>query len=233
MKSEKIATLRNELSKNWNLRKAESAWAGGDNIFNVVVDEKEVSLTADSNRVWSKNGKWSGNDMYVSLHAPEKMLKNLVIVQIHGVLSFFEKNKQKKNSKAFPCYWVEQSRGFSVKLIAGFCVRGQHIIAPDLKTAIKKVATQREKTAKALIASRNAKRIEKIKLCGTWVTIDDSLKAGNCLPGTQNFFNRVIVPAFGQAGAVRADALLELAQKDGREVARVQRAIAMAQAVAK
>ena len=77
-------------------------------------------------------------------------------------------------------------------------MRGEHIEAKTLKEAKRINAEKRKQQAIAMLKAR-AKRAKKSaeeqrrleEIANYMFTFDDSLNAGNCRPGTQNFKNMV------------------------------------------
>lgn len=196
------------LRDNWRkteLRTAQSSWAGGDNIFTVKY-KKETSrpaIIAEAVRVWSKNGKWSGNDMRVALSVPSHYWTTKVI---GGILTIAPRSRF--DEREYKAFWVEQGRGFTVKLIEGFVIRGYHIAGKDFAAAKVKVAKIRSNAARLLLKERHSL----VDAGKKWVTVDDSLKAGNCRVGTEAFVKKLEkkLNAKGQIGAVRGDIVIAL-----------------------
>lgn len=97
------------------------------------------------------------------------------------------------------CEWVEQGRAIAdIVTKKGYLVRGEHIEAKTLKEAKRINAEKRKQKALDLLNAR-AKRAQKAaekrqrmeELAKYMFTFEDSLNAGNCRPGTQNFKNLV------------------------------------------
>lgn len=70
-----IASTENYLEENWPLRKAESRWAGGDHFVKIKKGAKPYCY-GESQRVWSRNGKWSGNNSVAHLTATRAAFVN-------------------------------------------------------------------------------------------------------------------------------------------------------------
>lgn len=88
---------------------------------------------------------------------------------------------------------MEQGKRIAdITLHKGFVVRGEHIEAKTLKEALRLNSEHRAMKLARLLASRKkAERRKEQKKSGTVkITFADSLKAGNCRPGTQEFKNK-------------------------------------------
>ncbi|MGB0131510.1 hypothetical protein [Chlorobium sp.] len=196
------------LQDNWRkteLRTSQSSWAGGYNSFAVKYkkDTSRPAIIAEAAKVWSSNGKWSGNNMRVALSVPSHYWTTKVI---GGILTIAPRTRF--DEREYKAFWVEQGRGFSVKLIEGFVIRGHHIAGNDMEKARTKVAKIRSDAARLLLKKRHSL----VEAGQKWVTIDDSLKAGNCRVGTDAFVKKLEkkLNAQGPIGAVRGDIIIAL-----------------------
>lgn len=118
-------------------------------------------------------------------------------IRIVGGLITFYRGEYKREGMA--CEWIEQGRAIAdIVTKKGYLVRGEHIEAKTLKEAKRINAEKRKQQAISLLKAR-AKRAQKAadekkrleELANYMFTFDDSLNAGNCRPGTQNFKNLV------------------------------------------
>lgn len=118
-------------------------------------------------------------------------------IRLVGGLITFYRGEFKRDGMA--CEWVEQGRAIAdIETKKGYLVRGEHIEAKTLKEAKRINAEKRKQQALDLINAR-AKRAQKAaekrqrmeELAKYMFTFNDSLNAGNCRPGTQNFKNLV------------------------------------------
>lgn len=95
-----------------------------------------------------------------------------------------------------PCEWIEQGRCIAdIRTVKGYLVRGEHIYADDARTLKEAQALNAGRRAmllaRVLEARRGAVRRAELKAAGKLrVTFQDSLAAGNCRAGTQEFRNR-------------------------------------------
>lgn len=203
-----------------NYKIANGSWAGGNNSwhFELTDTESECSAEAESERVWSTNGKWSGLDCDFRFCLHKSVIVNDMIA-CAGLLNIFA---EKIAKNAYRAKWLQQSRGFGFKVVDGWIIRGVHVTAKDQAAAFKKVAAMRAKSAKVLRIKRIAKRANIAKYAQIWVGVNDSIKAGNCSQGTDQFAKK-----FSGLGALRADFLIEESKKYGVE-SHAQRAVAAA-----
>ena len=115
-------------------------------------------------------------------------------IRIVGGLITFYRGEYKRDGMA--CEWIEQGRAIAdIVTKKGYLVRGEHIEAKTIKDAKRINAEKRKQQAIDLLNARAKKEeAEKRlfeKLANYMFTFDDSLNAGNCRPGTQNFKNLV------------------------------------------
>jgi len=210
--------LAQKLNKNYRI--SQSRWAGGNNnyLINFTDLESEISAIGASEKVWSSNGKWSGSDAKFSIIAHKNVIENDLICTA-GVVHIFA---EKIGAREFRVIWLEQGRGFDLKKVEGFLIKGIHCKGKNLKDAQRKVAKIR---AEQLFKIKNNKELksDSDKLKRVWVSIADSLKCGNCEVGTKAFIK---AKELGKLGALRADYLLELSDQGFRQYA--ERAIRQA-----
>lgn len=110
---------------------------------------------------------------------------------IGGLLTFAKGSKI--NREGMACEWVEQGKKIAdIRTVKGFLVRGEHIEAKSLKEAKAINAEHRAmQLARLLSARKKAERRAEQAANGTLrITLQDSLNAGNCLPGTSMFKHR-------------------------------------------
>ena len=113
------------------------------------------------------------------------------IFRIGGLLTFVKGSKI--NREGMACEWVEQGKKIAdIRTVKGFLVRGEHIEAKSLKEAKAINAEHRAmQLARLLSARKKAERRAEQAANGTLrITLQDSLNAGNCLPGTSMFKHR-------------------------------------------
>lgn len=114
--------------------------------------------------------------------------KGYNIYVVGGLITFV---RGKLNRSGMACEWVEQGKSIAdIHTVKGYLVRGEHIVASSLKAAQRISRECRNKKALNLLNVRAKKAINKKKLSDHMFTFEESLAAGNCRPGTQNFKNR-------------------------------------------
>lgn len=204
--------------ENLMYRRSGSSWAGGQHFENVwAVAHGQGETSGSSERVWSSNKKWSGNNSTVTFRIEETVPDHMVVVG--GLVTLAAECVGPREYRAT---WAEQSMGFDLKAVNGFIIRGHHVRGTDLNRARRSAAAARRDTLATRIAQRHKKSTDR-KLNTVWVTMADSLEAGNCVPGTTAATQRIKAVIGGDIGAVRADVLLTI-----RDDIYVRRAIARA-----
>lgn len=196
------------LSNDWRYRQSTSSWAGGDHSIKVSVGE-QPSASGDSVRAWSTNGKWSGTNSQATLTMTERCLRNLGLRPV--VAGLLTLDAECLGPREYRAVWVEQGRGFSLKSVEGWIIRGYHVRGGSLATARKKASTARHQRLMTLLSARVGERFGKggYDLSTVQVTRADSLAAGNCDAGTEAFIERFSAQLDGRT-AVSAEELLRL-----------------------
>lgn len=198
------AHLNTLISKPWPYRRAQSSWAGGKHfVYTSVSDEAHAEGWTE--RVWSSNGKWSGNNSHCALHFTRRCIDQMGDRVIVGTLVTLD--CELVGPRTYQATWAEQSRGVDLKMVSGWLVRGYHSTASSLKRALSATAKARAEAAAVLAMQRN--EVDSAWLKSVYVTADDSTRAGNCAPGTRNFIEKHDLAALHPRG-IRADALLAL-----------------------
>jgi hypothetical protein len=187
---------------NWPLARSRSSWAGGEHSTIIKIGHTP-SCEGWSKRVWSSNGKWSGNDSYVSLTVTIRALQYFPTLRTPDGSVVLD--AEEIEPRVFRLVWVEQARGFDIKPREGWLIRGYHSTKKSLKAAKKEAHEARQKSVSALLAKRQyTKNIKHV-----WVSIEDSLAAGNCKSQTDAFASRVY-SEIGHVGGLRADVLIAM-----------------------
>lgn len=171
---------------NGTYKTASSKWAGGDTfyIINFTDEETEVSASGVTETVWSKNGKWSGNNLNVDICAHKSVIQ-LDMLTTAGVLNLFI---ERIGNKKYRAKWVEQARGYNLKVVEGYILHGIHIKG-SLKSAeakINKIRRDRYFKAKSIKVLKNLDNVS--VLSRIWVSTSDSLKSGNCKSRYYQFY---------------------------------------------
>ena len=114
---------------------------------------------------------------------------------------------EKINPREYRITWVEQGRGFELKLVDGWLIRGHHVRTATIEQARNRVRKIRSEGAKKVRLGR----LEQKNLTKIWVGYDDSIQSGNCQSATKNFQARLCdIFGNGEIGGLRADKLIEL-----------------------
>ncbi len=173
----------------WQYRASQSCWAGGEHNIQVIIADVPMAR-GGSSRAWSRNGKWSGTNSYASLTITERCVGALGYeLFVGGLLTV---DAEPVGPREYRVVWVEQSRGFELKLVDGWLIRGHHVRGGSLRTARDKARKARLETT----LKQRAHRLEHTLTSGTYdlaaimVCRDDSIGAGNCAPGTDAFIQR-------------------------------------------
>ena len=124
-------------------------------------------------------------------------LKKGYSIRLIGGLITFYRGEFKRDGMA--CEWIEQGRAIAdIVTKKGYLVRGEHVEAKTLREAKRINAEKRKQQAIALLnarakrAQKEAKKKQRMEELAKYMfTFEDSLNAGNCRPGTQNFKNLV------------------------------------------
>ena len=113
--------------------------------------------------------------------------KGFRVRNVGGLVTFY---KGEFNRQGMKVEWIEQGRSIAdITKHTGFLVRGEHIEAKSLREAIRINEEHRAiKLARVLSKRKRDERREEEKQNGSLkITFADSLNAGNCRPGTQEF----------------------------------------------
>ena len=116
--------------------------------------------------------------------------KGFRVRNVGGLITFY---KGEFNRQGMKVEWIEQGRSIAdITKHTGFLVRGEHIEAKSLREAVRINDEHRAmKLARILSKRKRAERREEEKQNGSLkITFADSLNAGNCRPGTQEFKNK-------------------------------------------
>ena len=188
----------------WPYRRAESGWAGGRHTTRVVFSDTPQAK-GESTRVWSANGKWSGNDSSACLSVTPRCYELLGTNLTMGGLVTLDCIQVAP--REYQAWWAEQSRGFSLKVVAGWIIRGYHVTGGTLEQARKKAAFTRAQAA--LNAAFKHASIDRTLLAGVMVQESDSWRAGNCKSGTSSFIS-TFTEKIGTRREIQAIELLAL-----------------------
>ena len=213
-KSNPVESMISQLFCN-NYRLAESRWVGGDNNANVALDEKPKAASW-SRRVWHKRNCWSGTDLNVEINVSPRWRRNVRdrgLAVIDGLLTTHAGRVRRLDGiEVYPASWVRQGRGLSVRDESGWLAlhrqsgTAYHLPGGTPKGAVARLRRkprsqaipQEERDARRRQRAQARKaRFERLvqrlashdlaDIGEVAVTRQDSLKAGNCVPGTDQF----------------------------------------------
>ena len=103
--------------------------------------------------------------------------------------------------------WAEQAKGFALKVVEGWLIRGYHVEGGTLEAARRKAEkARRERLATLQVAKLGMAGVD---LSQVLVSRADSVRAGNCAAGTNSFINSHADVLAGRTG-IPADELLKL-----------------------
>lgn len=184
---ELASQVERRLTDAWPYRRSTSGWAGGEHAVAVKIGPAP-SANGCSDKVWSNNGKWSGTNSYAGLTVTTSCLDALRGDTVIGGLVTLD--CEQVGPREFRAAWAEQSRGFDLKVVHGWLIRGYHVAGGTLNRARKIAAEARRSAAERLLAARARGGLPP-DLRGIAVRREDSLAAGNCAAGTDSFIRSV------------------------------------------
>jgi hypothetical protein len=191
------------IDKTYPLKTSQSSWAGGNHSTTWEIADAPGCF-GGSTKAWSRNGKWSGSNSYATLQFTTRALSYFPTGHTRDGAIVLDAEPVEKNVFKIVC--PVQARGFDLKMADYWLIKGFHSSKKSLTAAKKEVAEARKKSIAALLR----KRTQKINAKHVWVSIDDSLAAGNCQFQTTAFARNVFEKIGGEVGAIRGDFLLEL-----------------------
>jgi hypothetical protein len=180
-------------------RVAESRWAGGEHAVEVVLGNSgdvADAASGSTTRVWSSNGKWSGNNSTHTLVVSRDWLTTVhseLLAVVDNMLTLFATPVDAPAGySAWAATWVEQGRGVGLTPMCGFIVRGfdcTHAHGSSVKGAISSLR-RRGAPASDDVSRLQARVLRLRRHWGVVVTVDDSRAAGNCATGTRDWAER-------------------------------------------
>ncbi|GAB3628091.1 hypothetical protein PTE30175_02529 [Pandoraea terrae] len=194
------------LIENWPYRQSESSWAGGEHSVAIKIAEIP-DATGTSRRVWSANGKWSGNNSAAHLSITERCLHQLGANLVVGRLVTLDAGRI--GPREYKAVWAEQGRGFGLKVVEGWIIRGYHVAGGTEVAARRKASTARRARLDSLLAARRRYRLgdDRHDLASVTVTPLDSLAVGNCRSGTSSFIKKFDHQIAGRSAVSGAELL--------------------------
>ncbi|MHB8397394.1 MAG: hypothetical protein ACYDCI_00445 [Candidatus Limnocylindrales bacterium] len=214
------ATLGDLLDRHY--RCAESRWAGGETSNHITLSDA-AGASAETRKVWSKNGKWSGSNLYRRINVSPRWRREVYERQLAVVDGLVTTHaapiESPEGTELYRATWVRQSRGRSFQPESGIIARhtasdtAYHSPGADPRRAVaglkRKLTAQgvpadvrhaRAQGAAAKRAEHRAAQLQRLvdrvrahdlgEVADVVVRRDDSLRAGNCGPGTDQFIDR-------------------------------------------
>lgn len=199
-------------------RLASSGWVGGENRIDVVLGDKPKA-TAESRKVWHHKHAWSGTNLDVSITISptwRRSVRARGLVVLDGLLTTHAGPVTRQGDiEAHPAAWVRQGRGLSIRPESGWIAyhrpsgTSYHLPGGDAARAVtglrRKMRNQavpqeerdeRRRRSQEARQARLERLVEKLArhdlsdVADVAVTRQDSMKAGNCEPGTDQFIDK-------------------------------------------
>ncbi|WP_165252053.1 hypothetical protein [Paludisphaera soli] len=213
-----------------NYRLAASGWVGGGNRITVEIGE-EPSADATSRKVWHRRHNWSGTDLEVRLTISPNWRRTVGdrgLAFLDRLLTTHAGPVEMDGEiEAFPASWVRRSRGLSVRAETGWIAyhrpsgTAYHQLGGEAAEAVaalrRKLRLQaipqverdeRRRRRNEAHRDRLQRLVEKLArhdladVGDVVVKRRDSIKAGNCEPGTDEFIDEFFP---GRASATIAE----------------------------
>lgn len=207
--------VRNLFQTNYRLTR--SGWVGGESRIEVTNGD-EPGASATTTKVWHKKHAWSGTNLDVRItiaRAWRRSVRARGLAVLDGLLTTHAGPVTRRGDvEAYPAKWVRQGRGLSVRPESGWIARHRpsgtsyHQAGGDAARAVaglrRKMRVQsipqeeRDARRRRHQETRQAKlerlvgqlaRQDLSDVADVVVTRHDSLRAGNCEPGTDQFID--------------------------------------------
>lgn len=212
------------------------------NWFNVVLTKDETYFNVSQDYIdgdvtdpewvgegstYAKSSKWTAKHAFFILY----LNYSDTFDEINNVLTFYKRGTLNRN-EVVPVRWLKQGRGVKVSFVEGWLYKGYHIKAKTAAAAKKIIDKKRKGAAEQILQQRAKTRreneIQNMQPSHIFVSLEDVKKAGNCMPGINNFCRQNHID-LQKTGGVRADYLMTLAEQSG-VVREVNRSIEIAKA---
>jgi hypothetical protein len=207
-----LKPIAQSIQSAWPFRQSESSWAGGEHSVSVRLADETPGVGSGTEKVWSDNGKWSGTNSYARLSVSRRALDLFPTLRTPDGSIILD--AELVAPRTYRVTWLVQSRGCSVSSESGWIVRGYHVRAASQAQAERKAAKARQAAVSATLHERQARRDKAAALASyrhTYITLDDSIRAGNCKPISEQFAAQAwrTIGAVAEC-AVRADVVLSI-----------------------
>lgn len=199
-------------------RLANSGWVGGENRITVEVGEEPKAI-ATSSKVWHRKHAWSGTNLEVQLtinRTWRRSVRARDLAVLDGLLTTHAGRVVRHGDiEAYPATWIRQGRGLTIRPESGWIAYHRpsgtafHLAGGDAAKAVtalrRKMRSQaipqrerddrrrRRQEARQARLGRLMEKLARFDLADVGdvvVTRRDSLRAGNCEPGTDEFIDR-------------------------------------------
>lgn len=204
-------------------RRSRSTWVGGNHCVGVRLGPYP-SCSGKSVTVWNGKHTWRGTNSKLSFQITRRALDLLGAdgIVIAGLATL---DVEPVGPREYRAVWAEQSRGFGLRPRCGWLIRGYHSTRSTLALARADAASARRRALSTALARRADRRVCR----NLYVSLEDSIRAGNCAIATRAFAARVWrVLGSEEECAVRADVVMDQARQAGM-LLYASRAVAAAQ----
>jgi hypothetical protein len=199
-------------------RLAESRWVGGNNTIEIQFDNTPTAHSTTT-KVWHKKHAWSGTDLDVWITvAPNwrRSIRDRGLAVLDGLLTtHVGRLRRDDRLEVYPASWIRQSKGLTIRQESGWIAyhresgTAYHLSGGSATEAVaglrrklrNQAIPQEEKNARRQQRARErTERFERLlqrlarhdfqAVGDVIVTREDSLRAGNCVPGTDEFIDK-------------------------------------------
>ncbi len=108
-------------------RRAHSSWAGGSHFVDCSLTSTSPSANGYSERVWSDNGKWSGNNSTLRIQVTWRTLLDFPTLILADTNYIIIDAEPTECSDVLKVTVLEQGRGFAVRAVAMWYVIGKGV----------------------------------------------------------------------------------------------------------
>lgn len=173
-------------------RSASSRWAGGNTVYTVTIAPEPFARGTSVKR-WSSNGKWGGNDATLEVHFMPSWRR--YVGSIPGLATaggMLTTHVERVTDNCWRASWVRQGRGFDLVVEHGYIAEwdGDFYHGKSEKLAIA-IAKKRAIATKLSVGLKHLSSSQLVESYGdVAVSRTDSIAAGNCQSGTDNWIAR-------------------------------------------
>jgi hypothetical protein len=194
---------------------AQSSWVGGESTIDVTLSE-QPKAGSQSEKVWHRKHCWSGTNLSIEINVSPrwgKKVRDRGLAVLDGLLTTHAGRVRRIDGiEVYPAAWVRQGRGFAIRpetgRIAFHRVSGTAYHLPGgtrheavsrlrRKLHVQSIPQEQKDARRRQRAQVRRARFERLvrrlashdiaDIDEVVVTRQDSLRAGNCEPGTDQF----------------------------------------------